>query len=318
MNKTNKRFRDAIRQIILEEETQLRLKTFDPETVDKISRFGAIIGNTIEHHDQLDRGMDRARQLISRAEETGRSFSSGTVILADEMAQSRGRFKRSWYAPKGGLWLTLIMVNTLLPENSLLLPMAAGVACCEVLRTYNIPAHVKWVNDVLVDRGKIAGILSETFNGVRSGEEYVLIGIGMNVNNSEFPEELTKQATSVKSYLKRECSLFDFTVRLLAKLCWNIGLLYYEEAKHLDIHGGIGRNSEILSENIAPRNHLLLESYKSLTDIFNRKVLYGFNVQDAPQFEAKVIGLDSSGGLLLELEDNSRIIQHSGEIVYLD
>jgi BirA family biotin operon repressor/biotin-[acetyl-CoA-carboxylase] ligase len=316
MNNLDTTSSEAIRQIILKMEIPLRLKTFAPETVDEIFRFGAVIGSTIEHHDRLDRGMDRARQLIRKAEEAGQSFPSGTAILADEMIQSRGRFTRTWYAPKGGLWLTLVMVNTLLPESSLLLPMAAGVACCEVLRSYNIPAHIKWVNDVLADRKKISGILTETFNGTRSGEEYVLIGIGINVNNTEFPEELSQQATSVKSCLKAKCSLPEFTLRLLAKLQWNIGLLYYEEAKHLEFHGGIGRSSETLAEKTALEHHLLLESYKRLTDIFNRKVLFGFNVQESPQFEAKVIGLDNSGGLILELEDNSRIVQHSGEIVY--
>jgi len=318
MNNPDTSSSEAIRQIIVKEEIPFRLKTFSPETVDKIVRFGAAIGTSIEHHKRLERGMDRARQLIRKAEAAGQSFSSGTVILADEMVQSRGRFKRSWYAPKGGLWLTLILVNTLLSENSLLLPLAAGIACCEVLRAYNIPAHIKWVNDVLVDRKKISGILTETFNGTRSGEEYVLIGIGMNINNSKFPKELSQEATSVRSCLHKKYSLSEFTVRLLAKLQWNIGLLYYEETKHLEIHGGMGRSSETLSEKIAQENHLLLDSYKNLTDIFNRKVLFGFNVQETPQFEAKVIGLDKSGGLLLELEDNSRIVQHSGEIVYLD
>ena len=56
----------------------------------------------------------------------------------------------------------------------------------------------------------------------------------------------------------------------------------------------------------------------SLTDIFNRRVLFGFNVQEDPQFEATVAGLDNSGGLVLELDDTSKIVQHSGEIIYLD
>ena len=66
------------------------------------------------------------------------------------------------------------------------------------------------------------------------------------------------------------------------------------------------------------REHLLLQSYKSLTDIFNRRVLFGFDVQKQPQFVAKVVGLDYSGGLILEMEDGARTIQHSGEIIYLD
>jgi BirA family biotin operon repressor/biotin-[acetyl-CoA-carboxylase] ligase len=234
------------------------------------------------------------------------------------MEQSKGRFKRYWHAPKGGLWLTLVMVNTLLPESNLLVPMAAGVACCEVLRDYGIAAHIKWVNDILVENKKISGILSESFTLPRIDEEYVLIGIGINVNNEEFPDELSKQATSVKSYLHNEVSLPEITARLLAKLRWNIGLLYYEEAKHLEVHGGIGKRNGTQTENMPEEKHLLLESYKNLTDISNRRVLFGFDVQENPQFEAKVVGLDNSGGLILELDDNSKIVQHSGEIIYLD
>jgi hypothetical protein len=55
-----------------------------------------------------------------------------------------------------------------------------------------------------------------------------------------------------------------------------------------------------------------------LTDIVNRRVLFGFDVQKNPQFEAKVIGLDGSGGLILEMEDSSTVVQQSGEIIYLD
>jgi len=308
---------DSLRQIINEEEIPLRGKTFTPDTVNEIFRYGVIVGNTIEHHGQIPRGMDWARQLIHKAEEENRSFPSGTVILADEMVRSKGRFKRSWHAPQGGLWMTLVMVNTLLPESTHFIPMAAGVACCEVLRHYRLPAHIKWVNDVLVGGKKIAGILTETFAGSRFGEEYILIGIGINVNNDEFPAELSEQATSLKSCLNKETSLAEVAARLLAKLRWNIGLLYFEEAKHLEVHGGIAKRHETRLENMHEGEHLLLESYKKLTDVLNRRVIFGFDVQENPQFEAQVVGIDSSGGLILELDDTSRIVQHSGEIIYL-
>jgi BirA family biotin operon repressor/biotin-[acetyl-CoA-carboxylase] ligase len=307
-----------IEQILNEEEIPFRRETFAPDIVDKIFRYGAIVGNTLEHLEQVPRGMDWARQLILRAEKANLSFPSGTVILADEMMRSKGRFKRSWHAPRGGLWMTLVMVNTLLPESNLLVPMAAGVACCEALRSFGIEAHIKWVNDVLVTGKKISGILTETYSSSRFGEEYVLVGIGINVNNNEFPAEFSEQATSVKSSIKREITLPEMAARLLVKLRWNIGLLYYEETKHLEVHGGIGKREETRAENMLEDEHLLLKSYKSLTDIFNRRVLFGFDVQENPQFEAKVVGLDGSGGLILELDDTSRIVQHSGEIIYLD
>ena len=317
MSKTKESISGLIRQIIHEEEIPLRSRKFTLDTVNTVLRYGAIVGNIIEHHDQIPRGMDWARHLINEAENENLSFPSGTVILADKMLQSRGRFRRSWHAPQGGLWMTLVLVNTLLPESNLLVPMAAGVACCEVLRHYGIAAHIKWVNDVLAGNKKITGILTETFTGRRFAEEYVLVGIGINVNNDEFPAEFSGQATSVKSCLNKEISVPEMTARLVVKLRWNIGLLYYEEARHLENHGGIARRNEKRSEKSPAEEHLLLDSYKCLTDIFERRVLFGFDVRKSPQFEAKVIGLDGSGGLIMEMDDGSRIIQHSGEIIYL-
>lgn len=309
---------DTIQQLIDEEEIPLRSKSFGPDVMQSAFRYGAVIGSTIEQHNQISRGAEWARQCILEAEEKNRSFHSGTVILADEMINSKGRFQRYWHAPRGGLWMTLVLVNTLLPESSLLLPMAAGVSCCETVQHYGIKAHIKWVNDTLVDNKKISGILTETFTGPRHGEEYILIGIGINVNNDNFPAELAATATSMKACLNREINLPELTARLLAKLRWNIGLLFYEEALRLEEHGGIAVSSANGSANSHRGEHLLLESYKNLTDILGRRVLFGFDVQKNPQFEAKVIGLDNTGGLILEMVDSSRIVQHSGEIVYLD
>ncbi len=309
---------DYITQIIEEEEIPLRSRSFSPDVMKAVLRYGASIGSVIEQHGQISRGADYARKHIRAAEENNRSFHSGTIILADEMIQSKGRFNRFWHAPKGGLWMTLVMVNTLLPESSLLLPMAAGVACCEVIRHYGINAQIKWVNDTLINNKKVSGILTETFTGASSGEDYVLIGIGINANNDEFPAELSDTATSIKSCLNKEINLTEITVRLIVKLRWNIGLLLYEENEYLEKHGGIAHENNRESGNSPDAEHLLLESYKSLSDIFNRRVLFGFDVQKNPQFEAKVIDLDRTGGLILEMIDSSRIIQHSGEIIYLD
>jgi BirA family biotin operon repressor/biotin-[acetyl-CoA-carboxylase] ligase len=318
MNNPIKSISGHIQQLIDRDEIPLRSKLFPLETVNTVLRYGAVVGSIIDQQGQISRGAERARQLILSAEEQNASFQSGTVILAEEMLQSKGRFKRYWHAPKGGLWLTLVMVNTLLPESNLLIPMAAGVACCEVLRHYGVDARIKWVNDTLVDNKKISGILTETFTGPHSGEEYVLIGIGINVNNHEFPDEFSEQATSLKSCLNREINLQEVTARLLVKLRWNIGLLFYEEARYLETHGGIANRNEEEIKNFLEEENLLLKSYRDLTDIFNRRVLFGFDVHESPQFEAKIIGLDNGGGLILEMVDSSKIIQHSGEIIYLD
>jgi BirA family biotin operon repressor/biotin-[acetyl-CoA-carboxylase] ligase len=233
------------------------------------------------------------------------------------MDDSKGRFQRSWDAPIGGLWLTLVVVNTLLPESSRLFPLAAGTACCELLQEYNIPARIKWVNDVLVGGKKIAGILTETSVGSHSDEEFILIGIGINANNETFPDEIADTAAAMRPALGQTVDLTMLAAKLMVKLRWNIGLLHFEEARHLENDD----RAETLPHTphiVTSHKNLLLASYSKLTDIYNRRVIFGFDVQKDPQYEATILGLDETGGLILRLDDGATVVEHSGEIIYQD
>jgi len=298
---------EQAQQIIREEETGAR-QALSPAVVRKILRYGAIVGSAIHEYDRLERGMERARQLVVESEEKGLSFQSGTLILAHEMTLGRGRFQRQWFAPPGGIWCTLVLVNTLLPENTHLLPLAAGMAACEALCHFAVPAQIKWVNDVHVGNRKIAGILTESFISPRYKEEYVLIGIGMNVNNTVFPEELAETATSMQTVLGREIDVTAVAARLIAKLTWNIGLLHYLEEVRLEANDGLS----------GPDNRLLMNSWRRLSDTPGRRVLFGYDVQREPQFEAWVVDILDDGALMLEKSDGLRVVERSGEIVYLD
>jgi BirA family biotin operon repressor/biotin-[acetyl-CoA-carboxylase] ligase len=299
-----------VRRIIVEEEIPLRCKTLPQDIVETVFRYGTIIGSVIEVHPLLARGMDRARDLIRRAEQGGQSLASGTTIIAGEMTTCRGRFQRPWHAPLGGLWLTVIVADTLLPDNSRLYPLAAGAACCETLRHYEIPAFIKWVNDVHVGGRKIAGILTTTEIGPEFGEEYVLIGIGINANNDSFPPELQKTATSMRTELGSSVDINRLAARFLAKLAWSIGLLHHEEQIRLGNRG--------LTATDTQSSHPLLDLWQRLSDIQGRRVLFGYNVQTEPQFEAVVQGIDAQGGILLKLDDGRITMENSGEIIYLE
>jgi len=296
--------------LIRDEEIPLRRKNLPAETVRIIMRYGAIIGSDIEQHTLLPRGMEHARHLVGLAEEQEKSFKSGTIILADEMTLGKGRFQRPWFAPAGGLWCTLVLVNTLLPENTHLYPLAAGIATCETMRRFNIPAHIKWVNDIHVQGRKLAGILAETFTGPRYGEEYVLIGIGINVNNTAFPDELTDSAAAMKTLLGREMTLPAVTACLLAKLTWNIGLLHFMEADRLE-------KDDSRSGSSGAGGRLLIENWRQLSDTLHRDVLFGYDIQKNPQYRARTIDINDDGGLLLEKQDGERVVERSGEIRYL-
>lgn len=281
--------------------------TTPPESAAVILRYGAMVGAEIEHLGQAPRCMDLARARILACEHSGCSVASGRVLIADELTAGKGRFQRSWHAPVGGVWLVLTLVNTLLPEHAALYPLAAGVACCEALRRYGLNATVKWVNDVQLNGRKVAGILTETMRGLNSGEEYLLIGIGVNVNNSEFAPELRPYAASMVEFSGHPLDLTEVTASLLATLSWNIGLLHHAEALALDGDRGVDDD----------RPHPLIEAWRAVSDTIGRRVRYGFNVAEQVHYLAKVTGIDNRGRLLMRLDDGQVVCENGGEIVYV-
>ncbi len=298
---------DLVRQA-LRHKVSCQTASFTKDAVADITRYGLPIGSEIEYLPETQRCMDVARQRIVAAENAGQSFATGSVFLAGSLSGGQGRFRRSWHAPVGGLWLVIVLVNTLLPANSALYSMAAGVACCETVRHFGITAHVKWVNDVLAGGRKLAGILVESMRGPCHGEEYVLVGIGLNVNNCEFPPELTRQAGAMAQFLSKPLDLTRVGAQLLADLAWNIGLLHYVEAEQLAAGGG-----EFAMDN----KHPVLESWRALSDTPGRRVRFGFNAIASPQFNAQALDVDHSGGLIMRLDDGSTITENSGEIIYV-
>jgi BirA family transcriptional regulator, biotin operon repressor / biotin---[acetyl-CoA-carboxylase] ligase len=278
---------------------------------EKIIRYGAVIGSVIQCHSSTDRAMEEARQHITNLEKTGRSAASGTVILADTLIHSKGRFTRIWHAPPGGLWGCIILADTFMTRAKTLLPLTLGVACCEAVRDLDVKeAYIRWVNDILVCGQKLGGFLVESFRSPRYGEEYHLLGFGININNNCFPDSLANMAVSLSHILGRPVNLHDFTLSFLSKITWNIGLLYYEEEQdlHRDFFGG---NSE------RQKDHLLLEQWKNLSDTLGKRVLYGYDIQKKPQYEARVTGIRPDGAIVMQLDDGNQIIEYGGELRYL-
>lgn len=310
---------DLVRQLIRAAEIPLRSMLRPTPTVSAVLRFGAPVGSAIQRHAQLGRGMDHARALIVEHETAGRSFPSGLVIVADQLSGGRGRFQRPWHAPEGGLWMTVILVNTLLPVSSSLYTLAAGAAAAEAIASVHPGARLKWVNDVNIDGRKVCGILCESLRGPVSGEEYILLGIGINVNNDAFPPELAGQAASLKQLLRKEIEVDQLAGLVLAKLVWNVGLLHYEEQQILaESDAATLSDPELFEQFLAGRRHPLVDSWLALSDTVGRRVRFGYDVQQKPLFDGLVAGIGCCGNLMLRLPDGSMINQNSGEIIYLD
>ena len=130
----------------------------------------------------------------------------------------------------------------------------------------------------------------------------------ININNQEFPDHLDRIATSLSLETGRKIDLQEFTICFLAKLSWNLGLLYWREAEEL----------ALLYEEDDRGEHPLISRWKELSETPGRKVAFGFDVETDPQYEALVKGITNDGGLRLELNDGTETVEHSGEIRYLD
>ena len=123
-----------------------------------------------------------------------RKFPIWTVVVAEAQRSGRGKGKRKWFSPKGGLYFTVILP----PKPPTLLPylnLVGGIAVAKALEQYGVSPSIKWPNDVLIKGRKVAGVLSE--NIISSKTEFSLIGIGLNTNIKRFPLRLEKKATSL-------------------------------------------------------------------------------------------------------------------------
>jgi BirA family transcriptional regulator, biotin operon repressor / biotin---[acetyl-CoA-carboxylase] ligase len=124
--------------------------------------------------------------------------AEGTLVFAEEQTAGRGRLGRGWVANAGeNLTFSLILRPTTPPDQINLLPLGIAVALARgVRRATSLPVYCKWPNDLLLHGKKCAGILMESALGPR-GFEFIVVGIGVNVNQRTFPETLRARATSL-------------------------------------------------------------------------------------------------------------------------
>ncbi len=135
----------------------------------------------------------------------------GDVIVAKEQTKGRGRQKRSWHSPRGGLWFSIVFKPRKMKDMNFYTKLAS-VSLYEFLERMEIKATIKWPNDILYKGKKLAGILTE---GIYESAvpKVIVVGIGININN-EIPEELSGIATSIKEIKKEEVS-GDYVLRKL-------------------------------------------------------------------------------------------------------
>lgn len=131
--------------------------------------------------------------------------SHGAVVGADEQSAGRGRRGREWQSPAGaGLYVSMVTRPSLVATSLPLLTLAAGVGVREGIRNVTgLAADLKWPNDLMIGRRKLAGILAEGL-ALGTPEQAVIIGVGINVRPAAYPPDVALRATSLEGELGRE------------------------------------------------------------------------------------------------------------------
>lgn len=149
----------------------------------------------------------------------------GAVVIAGAQTAGRGRRGRTWFSPPGsGLYTSVVLLPgraQVSPERATsLLTLAAGVAIAEgIERVTGLGPQIKWPNDLLVGRRKLAGILAEGIAADRSaGVGYVVLGYGINVGLTSVPADLLERTTSLETELGREVDRAAVAAESLAAL----------------------------------------------------------------------------------------------------
>ena len=211
----------------------------------------------------------------------------GTLALAEFQSAGRGRLGRSWEVPEG----TSVMMSILLrpkfePQYAPTLTLVMGMAVAKAVKNLGFDVSIKWPNDVVVSHKKICGILTEM--GVRDGKiDYAVIGVGINVNIKEFPEEMADKATSL--YLE---SGKEFDRSQIPGLVMEAFEKYYEKfAATCDLSG-------------------LKEEYESILANYNQPV----RVLAKEPYEGVARGITDGGELLVEKTDGTIATVSAGEV----
>jgi BirA family biotin operon repressor/biotin-[acetyl-CoA-carboxylase] ligase len=224
-------------------------------------------------------------------QEAAKGAPHGSVYIAEEQTAGRGRGDHAWHSePCTGIYVSILLRPQLAAADGLWLSLATGLAVQRAIENVTgLVADIRWPNDVLCNGRKAGGILME-MNAEAARIRYVVIGIGINVNQGQFPSELSSQATSLRLEANREIAREVLLVEMLRCL---------QSEVHSLIQPGCfaAACSEILGR---------LE--RKSTWIRGKQVF----VEEGGGYTGVTAGLDEKGFLLVQTDDGVRRVLSGG------
>lgn len=150
------------------------------------------VAKEVLYFDTIDSTNSKAQELAEKG------YPSGTLVVADKQESGKGRRGRSWVSPSGtGIFMTLMIKPDINPNNASMLTLVAALAVAKAITSVTgEEAMIKWPNDIVVNGKKVCGILTE-MNAQFDYINHIVVGIGINVHNESFPEEISQMASSL-------------------------------------------------------------------------------------------------------------------------
>lgn len=213
----------------------------------------------------------------------------GTVVAADKQNAGRGRRGRSWQSPAGkDIYFTILLRPEFAPDKAagLTLVMALSVARA-IEGVCGVEAGIKWPNDVVLNGKKICGILTE-MNVETDYIQYVVIGVGINVNLDAMPEEIEQTATSILLESGKETARAELLQEVLKR---------FEE------------NYETYERDLNLSN--MLEEYNRHLVNRNKQVRV---LDPKGEYDGMARGINARGELLVETADGKTVEVYAGEV----
>ena len=239
-------------------------------------------GCEIHYYESLDSSNTKARELA----EDG--HPSGTLVVAEQQSVGKGRRGGSWESAPGiGIYMTLMLKPEINPGNASMLTLVAAMAVTNAIRRITgAQALIKWPNDIVINGKKICGILTEMsaqFDYINN----IVIGIGINVHNESFPEELKETASS----LWIECGRHFHRATIIETFLEEFERTYAIYLETEDMEG-------------------LQAEYSNLLVNMGRQV----RVLDPKEpFEGKAMGITKRGELIVDTWESRKLVS-SGEV----
>lgn len=216
----------------------------------------------------------------------------GTVIIAHEQTEGRGRLGRSFYSPKGtGIYMSILLRPTINLEDSLQITTNTAVIVARAIdKLTGQNSKIKWVNDIYLDQKKVCGILTEASVNYELGMlDYAIVGIGINVSTSNFPESLQSIAGSL---LQNRPSHPPISSQLVAEIINQMAYLEHSLKNEL--------SQKVFKKEYRERSLLIGND------------IYVHKGNDC--IEAKALDIDDKARLIVQYKDESIEILNSGEV----